>query len=207
MQLEKVDILSMLKIMKANYAYAFRDLDKEQTNLMANTWYAILSKEPKELVQMAFYKSLEVCKMPPTIADIKEQIENILNAAGESSNDIWERLDIALKKANSEIPRFVYTAIDSETGKSQGFLAKEVTRKLYDELGECEKEYVGSYEAFISLGKDWYLTDKAIEKAKFLKALPDIKKRFRLREEMSPALKEILQGAQDILQIEDKGEE
>ena len=198
-QLEKKDILGMLAIMKANYSYAYKDLDETGTKTLVNTWFLLLNKYPKEMVQASFYKTLETCKMPPTIADIIEKINEMVNATQKSDLELWDEFEQSLKKASIFASRFNYTIIID--GLTQGEKARLDAKDLYSKLPAELKEYSPSYENFIKIATNQQSWE--FEKPRFLKAIPDIKKRLFTQRTMPPEIKEIIYESQKLLEIGD----
>lgn len=199
-QLEKKDILGMLAIMKANYSYAYKDLDETGTKTLVNTWFLLLNKYPKEMVQASFYKTLETCKMPPTIADIIEKINEMVDATQKSDLELWDEFEQSLRKANIFASRFNYTMLIDD-GLTQGEQARLDAKDLYSKLPAELKEYSPSYENFIRIAinqQSW-----EFEKPRFLKAIPDIKKRLFTQRTMPPEIKEIICESQKLLEIGD----
>jgi hypothetical protein len=204
-RLEKKDILGMLAIMKANYSYAYKDLDESGTKTLVNTWFVLLSKYPKEMVQASFYKALETCKMPPTIADIIEKINEMIDATQKSDLELWDEFEKSLRKADAFVSKFTYTMLLSN-GLTQGEQARLDTRELYETLPQELREYCPSYAGFMALATNQQSWE--FEKPRFLKAITDIKKRLFTQRTMPPEIKQIICESQNLLQIgEEDGQE
>lgn len=200
-QLEKKDVLGMLAIMKANYSYAYKDLDETGTKTLVNTWFLLLNKYPKEIVQASFYKSLETCKMPPTIADIIEKINEMIDATQKSDLELWDEFVKLLRKASILEGKFKYTVV-LQDGKTQGEQARFSSIELYNQLPQELKEYCPSYESFITLAVLMRNPGNIeFEKPRFLKAIGDIKKRLFTQKTMPPEIKTIICESQKLLEI------
>lgn len=205
MEIKKKDIIGMIAMMKCNYPYAYKDQPKDETNMLINTWLAIFKKYPKEVVQSAFYKALETCKMPPTIADITEIINSYEEAVEESENDIWSDLERATRKCRG----YTYHGMQPHYYCGEWINPMEKIGEVFNSLHPIAKEFCGSVESFAALIK---LDTLDFEKARFLKMLPTLKKRVKVRSEVNPSILALvsenkailLSGSQ--LKIEEKKE-
>lgn len=92
MELTKKDVFDMVGFIKANYSYAYKDVNDDLLKIMMRTWFNSLSKYSKEVVEVAFMKAIEVCKMPPTLADIIQNIKRIENANEPTDTELWQEL-------------------------------------------------------------------------------------------------------------------
>lgn len=199
MELTKKDVIAMLTMMKCNYPYAYKDQTEKETTVLVNTWFTILGKYPKEVVQTAFYKCLEVCKVPPTIADLMEHINKFQEATEETDVDLWNELVKTLRKANE------ITYFGMREHYVHGLLVKpyEELTKLFNGLSPILKEYVGNMSGLKEMSRYETLD---YEKARFLKSMPTIRKRIKLRNEINPNILKLVSGG-NVLQIENKGGE
>ena len=195
-ELTKKDVIGMLAVVKSNYFYAFKDMGQAETKTLIDTWHTILGKEPKEIVMTAFYRAIEYCKMPPTIADIRENIDKIYGATTKSDQDLWNELRIAMRQGGDLISQYGYTRKLNDH-ISQGEQARLDFHKLYDNLDEHIKEYLGGEYEFSSLCK----TDSAeFEKGRFFKAIGEIKQRLRTRRELPNEIVQLAQEGQKLLE-------
>lgn len=192
----------MITIIKANYFYAYKDISKTEMQAMARTWFLILGKEPKELVMAGFYKALEHCKMPPTIADIREEIDAMYDAVGTSDTELWTTLRSALISCRDNMSRFNYGAL-TPSGLTQGEEAREKCKKLWEDLPIELKNYLGDYNEFKALA--WRTENMDFEKGRFLKSIKEIKQRLRVQAELPAEIKAIAQESSKLL-IENKNE-
>lgn len=204
MELTKKDVIGMIAMMKSNYPYAYKQQSKEETNMLVNTWCAIFCKYPREIVQSAFYKSLEICKMPPTIADLTEIINLYKQATEKSENDLWSELRTAVYKTDDCVYRFRFNAIQPN-GKTQGENARDEFDEIWNNLSPELKEYLSNKNTLIELSRQENLE---YEKARFIKILPIVRNRIKVKSETNPALLEMIKnnylidGSFDIKKIE-----
>ena len=192
-ELTKKDILLMIKVIKANYSYAYQNANSEDVTLMTNVWFECLKKYPKEIVNQAFRETIETNKYPPTIADIIEKIKSMVSAVGESDQELWGELCSAVYKASVLYSRFDYTAIPLGETKTQGESAREEMVSLFNNLSPIVKEYVSSVNQLIELT---FVESLEYEKGRFLKAVPALRERLRTKKMISPELLKVLSNYQ-----------
>ena len=87
-------------------------------------------------------KAIEVCKMPPTLADIIQHIKRIENANEPTDTELWQELVDCVDKANDCIYYFQFQMIE-DNGKTQSENAKERFNKLWEEMPQILKDYCG----------------------------------------------------------------
>ena len=91
-------VIKMIGTIKTLYQYAFKDLDKDQYKFIIDIWYDSLKDYDEEIVTIAFKKTLQDCKMQPTLADIIEHIKELQNAGVGNDAELWNILDTARQK-------------------------------------------------------------------------------------------------------------
>lgn len=179
-ELTKKDILLMIKIIKANYSYAYQNSTTDDVTLMANVWYDCLKQYPQQVVNEAFKKSIQTNKYPPTVADIIEQI-NIMQSANEKTEqELWNELYNALCKTADLYSKFSYTAIPLGETKTQGEQAREELKKVYNNLDNILKDYVSSIGQLIILSGS---SDLMYEKGRFMRAIPNLRLRQKTKQQ------------------------
>lgn len=168
-------IVEMIAAVKVVFSYYAKDTD---VGLLVKTWEHLLKPYEDELVEAAFYNALQTCKMPPTPADVIEQINSMRKALAPSDEQLWAVYDDALRRANMLMSRFGYTYID-DSGISQGKQARIALDKLYNDLPEKIKSYLGSKGELMRNAQAWG-NDKDYgtwEKPRFMKSMPLMEKR------------------------------
>ena len=177
MELTKKDVFDMVGFIKANYSYAYKDVNDDLLKIMMRTWFNSLSKYSKEVVEVAFMKAIEVCKMPPTLADIIQNIKRIENANEPTDTELWQELVDCVDKANDCIYYFQFQMIE-DNGKTQSENAKERFNKLWEEMPQILKDYCGNKTGLFELTQ----VDLEFEKSRFLKQIQTLRQRQEIKQ-------------------------
>ena len=157
---------------KAIYPYYAKDTD---VDVLARTWMMLLREVPDELMSEAIYKCLQICKTPPTPADVLEQVQNMISENEPSAEELWVTLTSAVRRAANYICDFGYTFREAN-GKTQGEIAREKFQKVWDELPEKLKAYLGGTSELRRLA-GFDEDEMYYEKKQFLKSVKEISKR------------------------------
>ena len=189
MELTKKDVFDMVGFIKANYSYAYKDVNDDLLKIMMRTWFNSLSKYSKEVVEVAFMKAIEVCKMPPTLADIIQNIKQIKVATEPTDTELWNELVKAVEVTNDCIYYYNFYIIESN-GKTQSENAKDRFNKLWEELPQILKDYCGNKSGLVDIAQ----TDLEFEKNRFLKQLPTLKQRQEIKATINPEILKIASG-------------
>lgn len=195
----KKDIIGMIGLIKANYPYAYKDVEVEDMKMLQETWYRSFAKYPKQVVGAAFQKAIETCKMPPTIADLMERINEFEDANTPTESELWA----GLEKAVRQTARVTYFGNQPFYDAGELVNPQQKLNEIFNCLDPLLKEYIGNPETLKSISR---LDTLDFEKARFLKVLPTIKQRQKIRNEINPNILKLVSG--DTLRLEDKrGEE
>lgn len=159
-------IIEMIGSIKTIYPYYAKDASVE---MLVKTWTVLLKDYPDELVEAAFYKALQVCKMPPTPADVIEQINHMEDAQEQPDEELWSLLVRALREVDKYIYRLTYPKYGEDP-------RAEIDRE-WEELPDRLKQYVGSRGELMRMAKEHTEEGLKYEKTRFLKTMPSIKKR------------------------------
>lgn len=171
-------IIEMIGAIKTIYPYYSKDISDNQLKTLVKTWETLLKKYPDEVVEIGFYKSLQICKMPPTPADVIEQINAIVSTFEPSDEELWGVYEKALRDTWTQMQMFSYTYIDS-TGISQGQQARNKVEAIWAGLPEKVKLHIASKGELMRLAREYNFNDDfgTFEKQRFMKAMPIMKKR------------------------------
>ena len=186
MELTKKDVFDMVGFIKANYSYAYKDVNDDLLKIMMRTWFNSLSKYSKEVVEVAFMKAIEVCKMPPTLADIIQNIKRIENANEPTDTELWQELVDCVDKANDCIYYFQFQMVE-DNGKTQSENAKERFNKLWEEMPQILTDYCGNKTGLFDLTQ----VDLEFEKSRFLKQIQTLRQRQEIKQEINFDLLEL----------------
>lgn len=195
------DVGAMINRIMYVYPNSFKDFKDEKTAVLIETWYELLKDYPAPVVAEAFKASLKVCKFPPTIADIVSRIDEMARANETSDTELWEQLVVALDRHLDLSYQFSYSyAPPGEI--TQGQAAQAAAYRLYESLPDKLKEYCGGYGGFVTLSQT---DDLSYEKGRFLKMMPIIETRLRIKSTVSQELLDVCSGT--LLEIEGNKEE
>ena len=160
----KNKIIEMIGSIKTIYPYYAKDTNVE---VLVNTWTILLGEYPDKVIEAAFFKALQTCKMPPTPADIIEKID-AMNAVNEASDEeLWTEYVKALRKTGAEVYYLTYPKYGVDHRKN--------IQKIWDDLPEKIKMYVGSKGELMRMSTSYTDEELKFEKTRFLKAMPTLK--------------------------------
>jgi hypothetical protein len=165
-------IIQMIATIKTVYPYYAKETDVE---ILVKTWALLLKDVPDNIVEAALIKCLQTCKMPPTPAEVLEQVKAMTAANEPSDEEMWGVLTSALRKASNLTYRFRFTFVEAN-GKTQGDNARDDFQKLWDGLPEKIRLYLGSPGELMRMS-NYDDEELKFEKNRFLKHLPIIAKR------------------------------
>lgn len=183
-------IIEMIYAVKTMYPYYAKNNDEMATKILIKTWTSLLKEYPDNAVEMAFYKCLQTCKMPPTPADVIEVIKSTVRSTEPTPEELWTVSCEMMKKASYFIAQFGHTYIDGRDGNlTQGEQARKKVSELWNSLPEKIRMYFADEREFIRRSRELEFTD--YERDRFLKAMPIMDKRQEYRELMleSPELR------------------
>ena len=166
-------IVEMITAIKTIYSYYAKDCDIE---LLVQTWGVLLRDYKDDIVDIAFYKAMQSCKVPPTPADIIERIKEMQKASEPTPESLWNELRAAIKETQKQMYYFRFNYIDN-SGISQGDRARKKVDDVWNALNEKLKSYLSSKEEMIAIARNDE-DDLKYEKSRFLKTLPIIEKRI-----------------------------
>lgn len=166
-------IVEMITAIKTIYSYYAKDCDVE---LLVQTWGVLLRDYKDDIVDIAFYKAMQSCKVPPTPADIIERIKEMQKASDPTPESLWNELRAAIKETQKQMYYFRFNYIDN-SGISQGDRARKKVDDVWNALNEKLKSYLSSKEEMIAIARNDE-DDLKYEKSRFFKTLPIIEKRI-----------------------------
>lgn len=171
-------ITEIIAAIKTIYPYYAKEAD---VSVLVKLWISLLRDFPDEVVEVAFYKCLQTCKMPPTPADVLENIKALQEATEPTDEELWNVFTKALKETERQIYYFRFNAI-MPNGKTQGDNARERVGELWEGLPEKVKQYIGGMGEFIRMAQTYDSDELKFEKTRFLKTMPIIKNRNEYNE-------------------------
>lgn len=162
-------IIEMIGAVKTIHPYYAKETD---VPTLVKTWTLLLRDYPDEAVDIAFVKCLQTCKMPPTPADVIEQLNSMADALEPTDEELWSVLMRAVYKVSNELSYLQYP-LYGETPDD----AHRRIEKIYNGLPERVRQYIGSKGELMNIARNYTDNDLKYEKIRFLKAMPTIKKR------------------------------
>lgn len=160
----KNKIIEMIGSIKTIYPYYAKDANVE---VLVNTWTVLLKDYPDNIIEAAFFKALQTCKMPPTPADIIEKIDGMLAVNEASDEELWTEYVKALRTTGAEVYYLTYP--------KYGVDHRMNIQKIWDKLPEKIKLYLGSKGELMRMSQSYTDEELKFEKTRFLKAMPTLK--------------------------------
>lgn len=165
-------IIEMIAAIKTIYSYYAKDTDVQ---MLVKTWGVLLKNYPDDAVEVAFYKCLQTCKMPPTPADVIERLDEMMKADEPTHEELWNTFTKALRKTSSLVYRFDFSFVEAN-GKTQGQNARAEFNALWNALPDALKQYCGGSGELIRLSRASE-EELKFERTRFFKTMPTIEKR------------------------------
>lgn len=163
------ETIGILSILKASYPNFYKELTKKDAETTINLYAEMFSNTETSLVATAIKELIQRQNYPPTIADIKNKIDELTQPYEETESELWE----IYKKA---IQRGYYG-----------------DRREFDALPEAIKTYLGNNPNRINeLGMMESSTINSVEKGIFLKQIKVIKERAKSIRMMLPETRKYL---------------
>lgn len=162
-------IIEMIGSVKTIYPYYAKDTDVQ---ILVKTWTLLLKDYPDKAVDVAFFKCLQTCKMPPTPADVIEQLNSMLEATEATDEELWSIYTQSLNKVERQLGYLQYPLF----GETPADAHKRI-EAVYEGLPERLRLYIGSKGELMRMARDYTDNDLKFEKQRFLKTMPQMKKR------------------------------
>lgn len=194
--MQRKTVVRIVMEIKANYRYTYRDMSDQEMQIMIARWYDCLSGYTDEQVEGAFRTALCKLSVPPTIADIVGIIDRQEKLKEPSDIELWSELTERMKECCAQ----VWTACGF---RSLAELKTEKARAIYDTLSEPIKAYIG-FDSFCDIA-GCNAEQLQFERARFLKAIPEIRVSLRERKMITKS-KPMISGGQGIGLLMAKGE-
>lgn len=169
----KTTIIKAIGAIKTIYSYFGKDTDIE---LLVDTWAALLSNYTDEEIDKGVFMALRVCKYAPVPADIIEQIERQREIKNPTESELWALYSRALRDTMYYANRLNYNYIDA-SGISQGEQARLAIKKIWQELPQELKIYVGDERELLNAARCYNDENSSYERNRFNKTYPLLIKR------------------------------
>lgn len=168
-------ITDIIAAIKTIYPYYAKDTDIKTLAVM---WAGLLKDYDDAAVEASMYKCLQICKQPPTPADVIEHIQAARKSQEMSDEDLWAIYVKALHDTARQMSCFEYTYVD-ESGVSQGDQARAKVEQIWQGLPEKIKHYLSAKSELMRNARENNFDSSFAtwEKQRFLKAMPVMQKR------------------------------
>jgi len=186
MQTTKADIVKMVGIVKIHYSFNFKNFKDPDFEILYNSWYEDLKEYSQELVEIAFREAKKVNKISITTADIIEQINKLQSSTQDTDNALWLQLSGVLYKVSDLAYTYKNSTYVYDDGVSQSEEAYKKIQKIFNSLNPIIQSYCVNERGLICLTQI-EPEQLEFEKARFIKAIPNLKERERIQENY-PAL-------------------
>ena len=168
--MKRSELVQVLTLIKANYRYVFKDMSKEEYDLMRDSWWECLKEYQFGAVLNAVKLSLLKNQYPPSIAEIVAYIRRAEQLSQPSDNEMWNKLASAVHEIKN-----TYINEYSCCYGTPLYQLKDKSRckAIYEKL-PIEVRKTIDFGTFILYGG---LDEKAmsVERNRFLKAIPEIR--------------------------------
>lgn len=171
----KAKIAQMLAGVKTLYPQYYNN--GTDTQMLVNLWAKLLEDYTDEQVSVGLYAAMKVCKYPPTPAEVIEQIERMISALLPTPAQEWEALEEALERVYKHSDKIgCYVSLNGT--ETLDDIARANIQTIYDKLDPATQEYVGSTKGLMAMAdRTRDSKELSIERNRYLKALPDMRKR------------------------------
>ena len=162
----KKNMAVMIATIKSIYPYYAKDTNIE---VLAKTWLLLLQEYDDKIINKALLLCIKEYETPPTPAHIIKMIEQ-LNPKQQPTK-LWAQLVSALKKIDKLQDGWQYFNQEQKTKKRKECI------EIYNSMPQEMRDYVGSYAEMVRMsGQVFDNTFLSIEKTRFLKFIPEIRK-------------------------------
>ena len=179
MKITKKDIINYLSIIRMTYKDAYITKSDNDEVALINFWYSMFNGYDKELMDVAVMNAIKSSEFYPKPATIIAEIDKIAIAHQKSELELWEELTSVLYEVAEKSYLMRYTYVE-DNGKTQGENAEQRIKAIFDNLTPEIREYVGNVKNLIILA---CVDNLSYEKAKFIKMIPEIRARNKVRKE------------------------
>lgn len=202
MKITKIEIVKIIAAIKIQCPEALPYKNEAESDILVDMWFDILKDYPKEVVWAAVRKALRntVFQKQNWIGAICQEIEQMQVAFEKSDLELWTELTGVLHEVHRNYYAFRFNAIE-DNGKTQGDIARERVAAIFEGLSPELKEYCRTQRGLIEIAE---YTDEQLsyERGRFMKTIPQIKTRERVRKTTPTELAKLIQGVEAHVSIE-----
>lgn len=167
----KAETLNIMEILQVSYPKFYQNTASNELKKAVTIWAEMFQNDDVEVVKAAVKNLISMLEFPPTIADIKKEINKLVQAAnGELTGvDEWNMIRKAIKNSTYN------------------------SKEEFDKLPTVAKRFVGSPQQL----RDWGIMsdfNEGVIRGQFLKQYDSLKEREQYQKILSqnPRLKSIM---------------
>lgn len=187
------DINKYITTIRIEYPNAFPIQAKNEAEraelyrMLCVSWFKQLEQYPKEICDTAVMNALGNARdgKYPRIGDVKYQVERIEEACQKSDNELWAELQSVLWEVEHNVGLYRYEANEEK--------ARKRNREIFESLSPEIKEYCQNVGGLTDIA----LCDMdklGFERGRFVKAIPQIRERAKVRATLPEAVKSLVTG-------------
>lgn len=199
MELNKSTIPQIFELLRTAYDNAF--VGKSETDMfnLVELWYDCLHEYPLEVVLQATKNAIKHSEFIPRIATVVKEVETLMQAYRSNDSELWNELRAAVDRISGELPYMsgAYdTVVHDDTGLTTAGEVRKLIHTTYCGLNKKIKEYCGNERGFIDIAR---LDEEGLqfEKARFIKQLPVLTERVKIKQSTPPQLANLIKGICD----------
>lgn len=138
----KEEALEMLAILKAAYPNSYNGMSKQEALGVVTVWALQFAEFPADIVFMALQKAISASKFPPSVHEVKKELEAVH----------WEAYEMLRFMELSEVEQKQYQRIYDVTHSTRaGMFAPPISRMLkmnafHAQLETAEPKEIGGFE-------------------------------------------------------------
>ena len=174
------ETIAILAIMRSTYPRFYPTTQSnEEVNTTIDVWSEMFENDDLDIVKLAIKNLINRLEFPPTIADVRKEIDKISAVATKTltAEEEWEAIRHAVKNS-------IYYA-----------------KEQYESLPSVAKRFVGSPAQL----RDWAMSESfndGVMRSLFLKQYNTIKDRERVEKQLTPEIIQKITGTQSVLELE-----
>lgn len=155
------DTIEILTLLAINYPRDERfQGDEKKLEVMANIWFSEFGKYSKEDITAATMSHMRKNKYAPELCEIWAELKNTKFNFSEMLASTQEQLVNAMIEQIDLEHDYGYTFMVG--CKTQGQIAREKSRRLFDSLPEPVREFCGSFGGFRERCKQFECSDNSL---------------------------------------------
>ena len=196
MELPKSTIPQIFDLLRTAYDNAFAGKSESDMFNLVELWYDCLKEYPQEVILQATKNAIKHSEFPPRIATVNREAEALMQTYRLNDGELWNEFLTAINRVRGELPYMcgMYdTFVHEDTGLTTAGEVWQLVQKVFGALDPKIKEYCGNINGFVDIAKQ---DDESFqyEKGRFLKQLPLLAERIKVKEQMPAQLANLIKG-------------